>query len=292
VFGPATEYAATVAAERTDERRHSLLDLEGKTPHAHFREGMKIAAVAAALTAVATAVADPGRTGWMPLINDISACVLLIVGFAVFPALRAGGRLRAAWYWAAGGAAMAVGAGAAHLTPIRDVGSFPALPLIPILCGALLAQVGASVPDRTLDRWFVRSGPGHLDDEEWLRQLSNVLRGRHGVTRCVAMQHVAEARRHLAATDHTAHKELGQPDTYARDLAGNSRRDDRQARRVLLTSGATVPLSAVPVFVSFTGDQLAGISFWVHVTWFVTATAQATAVGWKLSRQRERPEHG
>ncbi|MCZ2523778.1 hypothetical protein [Streptomyces sp. HB2AG] len=281
LFGPAAEYADLVAAERIDETHRSVLDLEGRTPAAHFRQGLVAAgAVFAVLTAVHSLTGREEGPGAVPLVLAVPLYVLLAVTFAVFPALRAAGRVRAAWGWSLGVAVttLAGAAALARLPAVREADPLGFPLLTTVGCGVLLGALALLLPEAALERLLGAPRGGDGDDEQWLRRLGALLRGRHGVPVRAAQQHVAEAREHLAASGGSARQEFGPVEVYAMHLTDGPGRAVRRARRELVGSGLSALVLTAMTVVAVLEGETGRPDFWVRVALCVLSGVYAASL--------------
>ncbi|MFE7620665.1 hypothetical protein [Streptomyces sp. NPDC057496] len=279
LFGPAEEYATAVATERVDARLRSTRDFEGRTSATHFRQGMVAGGIAVLIMAVVGTFNSEELSGASTLLLSLSTSVFVAVVFAVFPALRAAGRARAAWlYGAVAGVIAAVGVCLAALPAIRDAHSFPFPPIAAAGCGVLLGALGLAIPARAVNRWFSPGEGRRLDDEQWLRRLGELLYGRHGLPLRTAQRHVTEAREHLAATGRAAQQELGQVEVYAMDLTDGPGRAVQRVRHQFLGSLFSMAVFAVLFTLTLMDSDSSGAALWVHVVLFVCSGAMAVTL--------------
>ncbi|MGW6060626.1 hypothetical protein [Streptomyces sp. NPDC055189] len=287
IFGNPAAYAETVAAERIDEAHRSSVDLEGFAAGDRFTSSLLLAGGQVFLFGVVLWVSgglwiDVGwPTGGAGLL--LTALVVLVTG--VIPELRAAGRLRA-------GRVAAVCAGVLVLACAAGFTAIPRGPQVSIpapslfVVGALLGVLGWNLSPARVGRWFREraaepsEGVRRDDDEAWLKRLSALLRGRHGVSAGEAARCVAEARDHLAASGGRAVDEFGDVDVYALRLSEGPQKPRRAARAeliptVLFTGGllwwgldlVNDPEPASPWFWAKVAVLVAGIWAWVTTTW-------------------------
>src|SRR5699024_10584468 len=82
-----------------------------------------------------------------------------------------------------------------------------------------LAVLTTLLPEDRIERWLRLSPADELSNEEWLRRLDSLLRGRHGIPVRSADNHVAEAKDHLSSATASADEVFGSVEGYARSLA-------------------------------------------------------------------------
>ncbi|MBL3671592.1 hypothetical protein JL475_38150 [Streptomyces sp. M2CJ-2] len=279
LFGPAEEYAAVVATERVDAGHRSTRDFEGRTPATHFRQGMVAGGIAVLIMAAVGTFNGEELSGASTLLLSLSTSVFVAVGFAVFPALRAAGRTRAAWlHGAVAGVITAAGVYLATLPAVRDAHSFSLPPFAAAGCGVLLGALGLAIPARVVNRWFSPGEGRRLDDEQWLRRLGELLYGRHGLPLRTAQRHVTEAREHLAARGRGAQQELGQVEVYAMDLTDGPGRDVQRIRHQFLGALSAMAGFAVLFTLTLLDPDGGSTAPWVHLVLFVCSSGMAVAL--------------
>ncbi|MFI0739549.1 hypothetical protein ACH4PU_15895 [Streptomyces sp. NPDC021100] len=275
LFGEPTAYADAVAAEtetETGETSPTGAGLDGVTAGERFAHTLLVGALIGGGLAALRWFEDGLWLGfsWVSLaaVAMVATAVLLVCGAV---ALRTAGRVRAVW--AALGAAVATAAGGSFVMsvlPDRHLFALPA-PLLVAACAALAAGAHRLSADR-VDTWFAPPRPRGA--EAWLRRLEGLLRGRHGMSRKEAYEHVAEARSHVREKP-GALREFGDVEAYAAALAAGPRRAHRAERRKALGAAGFVLAVGVAGFDTLRAADLSSFWFWLTAAVLVYAVAEA-----------------
>lgn len=262
LFGDATEYAATVAAERTSDEQRAGVDLKGVTPGDRFRGVLLGAGLLGVILAVVAWVNNGlwFEASWAGL--GVTALFLggVVLGGAAV-GLHVAGRARAARTTGVCVLLVIPLATLASQLPSEGVLTLP-VPAA-VAAGLLLMAAGAMLPQQTLNTWFEGDDPADSDDEAWLRRLEGLLRGRHGLSAAEARQHVTEARGHLAASGGGAHGEFGPVRMYALRLADGPGRPRRALRREVWSTVLFLPLVLLAGSDTLSDPDLGSVWTWV-----------------------------
>lgn len=239
VLGDPSAYADAVAAERIDEAHRSSVDVEGFAAGDRFTSSLMMAGVQVALFGAVLWVGNGLwiQVGWPTGGAGLLLAALIVLVTGVIPELRSAGRLRAGRVAMACAAVLVVACAAGFTAiPRGPQVSVPAPSLFVV--GALLGVLGWLMPVESVGRWFRgRTAPVEAirsDDEAWLKRLSALLRGRHGMLAGSAARCVAEARDHLASSGGSAADEFGDVEVYALRLSEGPGKSRRAARAEVL----------------------------------------------------------
>ncbi|MEU5901400.1 MULTISPECIES: hypothetical protein [Streptomyces] len=234
VLGDPAAYARGVAAERVSETYRAGIDTRG------LRPAERLAAALGSMGFLVFAVfglvwiQDGLWVGvnWSSVATITGIGVGVSAGCVAFVA-RAAGLFRGMW-WFLAGAALAFAATVALADTLSDERLFRVPAPVLMLVGVPLAVAAFLLPEERINRWFTPARPaGGLSDEQWLRRLDGLLRGRHGMKTAEARAHVEEVRQHLAAAPATIRAEhaFGDVEIYALRLSEGPRRQQRITRQ-------------------------------------------------------------
>ncbi|MBZ4320103.1 hypothetical protein [Streptomyces huiliensis] len=260
LFGDPAAYADAVAAEATDEKHAAKAGVDGVTAGERFAHTLLVAALIGGGLAALHWFQDGLwlAFSWVSLtaLATVVTAVLLVCGAV---ALRTAGRVRAVWAsLGAAAAAVAGGSFVMSVLPGQRLFALPA-PLLMAACAALAAGAHRLSAD-TVDAWF--DPPRPRNAEAWLRRLEGLLRGRHGMSRKEAYEHVAEARSHVRE-DPQALVDFGDVETYAAGLAAGPRRTRRAERRKALGAAGFALAVGVAGFDRLRAADLTSFWFWL-----------------------------
>ncbi|NLU68435.1 hypothetical protein [Streptomyces sp. HNM0574] len=263
LFGSPSAHARTVARESIGEEYRSRLDLRGTTPGERLAGSVATLGVIGAFLAVAHWIADGlwVEFGWAQLAATGSVALTALLGGVAIAAWSAGRLGGTRWFAVGALATVVAGATSGAWLPDGVLGTVPA----PALAAGCLALGAAAVwcPRTAVDRWFVPDlRPG--EDERWLRHLTGLLRGRHGMTAAEARDRVTEARTHLADSGGTALETFGSAEVYAMRLSDGPRREDRKDRRSRYGVTALAVLLAVMFADELRAPQPSSAWFWFY----------------------------
>ncbi|WP_103528312.1 hypothetical protein [Streptomyces sp. SM12] len=222
-FGPADEYATTVARERVPPEARAGRRWDGLTRRDHTGVALMLTGW---LTVLTGGVLWASRGTMIPL-TTAGLTGTVLVGLALLTGCLAvtlsGYRNGVAGRWAVATVVLTALAVAAFTAlPADSLPRMPA-PVIPAPGVALLvwglahgSEAGAKDTD---DRPLPAGADGTVPAEDWLRRLSQLLRDTHGLPAVRAAELTADAAEHLTATESTPEEEFGPVERYALHLA-------------------------------------------------------------------------
>ncbi|MGP3944381.1 hypothetical protein [Streptomyces sp. 6N106] len=227
-FGTPDEYADTVISERIPPEARAGLHADGLTRADHLSSALAQTGVVTLIAGVflwggsgtMLSVTPAGLTGSaLTAVALISACLALTFS---------GSRLRAAAAWGLTALVAVMLAAVAFTTlPITRLGRLPT-PALCMLGVVLLWSATRSGPVSHHEGvTMTRQTDAHSRDEDWLRELHQLLRQRHAISHDRAAELTRDAAHHLIATGGAPQDEFGPVELYALKLAEQERSGSR-----------------------------------------------------------------